>query len=164
MELRRSFLDAGPAHDPDVDADVVRNNILMAGLCPRCFMLYCPFCYERVRTVRHHRSGEGTHTCFQCKRCGYQYPLPQGCVWTQPLHPWTTLQEKEKQRMTEQYRQDPTEQLLLGPEVPGQETNQVRCERCGNRRASFYQLQTRSADEPMTTFYRCLSCGNQWRD
>jgi DNA-directed RNA polymerase subunit M/transcription elongation factor TFIIS len=60
--------------------------------------------------------------------------------------------------------QQPGELVVLGAESAGQETSQVRCERCGARKASFYQLQTRSADEPMTTFYRCLECGAQWRE
>ena len=28
---------------------------------------------------------------------------------------------------------------------------------------SYYQMQTRSADEPMTTFVRCLDCGKGWK-
>ena len=27
----------------------------------------------------------------------------------------------------------------------------------------YIQLQTRSADEPMTTFVLCLECGNRWK-
>lgn len=34
-----------------------------------------------------------------------------------------------------------------------------KCPKCGNRKSSIYQLQTRSADEPMTTFVTCLTCG-----
>ena len=30
-------------------------------------------------------------------------------------------------------------------------------------KCTYYQLQTRSADEPMTTFVTCLNCGNRWR-
>lgn len=37
-------------------------------------------------------------------------------------------------------------------------------ELCDNRRAYFFQLQTRSADEPMTTFYRCTKCAFQWKE
>ena len=29
---------------------------------------------------------------------------------------------------------------------------------CESRRAFFMQIQTRSADEPMTVFYRCIKC------
>lgn len=40
------------------------------------------------------------------------------------------------------------------------------CPACGNGRAYFMQIQTRSADEPMTTFYKCTTqtCGHNWRD
>lgn len=35
---------------------------------------------------------------------------------------------------------------------------------CTGDKAYFYQLQIRSADEPMTTFYKCVVCGYQWRE
>ena len=37
------------------------------------------------------------------------------------------------------------------------------CHKCGKKKCTFYQLQTRSADEPMTTFVNCLVCGNSWK-
>jgi DNA-directed RNA polymerase subunit M/transcription elongation factor TFIIS len=37
------------------------------------------------------------------------------------------------------------------------------CMRCNQRKTSYYQLQTRSADEPMTTFVTCLNCGKRWK-
>lgn len=43
------------------------------------------------------------------------------------------------------------------------ETDQFRCGRCGQRKTKYYQLQTRSADEPMTTFVTCINCGNRWK-
>ena len=36
------------------------------------------------------------------------------------------------------------------------------CGRCKKKECTYYQLQTRSADEPMTTFVSCLICGNKW--
>lgn len=41
-----------------------------------------------------------------------------------------------------------------------------RCPKCFHPRAYFMQIQTRSADEPMTTFYKCCNivCGHRWRD
>ena len=35
--------------------------------------------------------------------------------------------------------------------------------KCRSNNCSHYQLQTRSADEPMTTFVSCMECGNRWR-
>jgi transcription elongation factor S-II len=37
------------------------------------------------------------------------------------------------------------------------------CRKCKSKKCSYYQLQTRSADEPMTTFVSCLDCGNRWK-
>jgi len=31
------------------------------------------------------------------------------------------------------------------------------------RKCTYYQLQTRSADEPMTTFVTCLNCNARWK-
>ncbi|GKY97031.1 hypothetical protein MPSEU_000661800 [Mayamaea pseudoterrestris] len=38
------------------------------------------------------------------------------------------------------------------------------CPSCDCREAYFMQIQIRSADEPMSIFYKCCSCGNQWND
>ncbi|CAG8958030.1 hypothetical protein HYFRA_00000374 [Hymenoscyphus fraxineus] len=42
----------------------------------------------------------------------------------------------------------------------------VQCPKdgCNGAEAAFYSIQIRSADEPMTNFYRCMTCGNRWRD
>jgi transcription elongation factor S-II len=42
-------------------------------------------------------------------------------------------------------------------------TDEFKCYKCKKRKCSYYQLQTRSADEPMTTFITCLNCGNHWK-
>ena len=42
-------------------------------------------------------------------------------------------------------------------------TDQFQCGKCRQRKCTYYQMQTRSADEPMTTFVSCLNCGNRWK-
>lgn len=37
------------------------------------------------------------------------------------------------------------------------------CSNCKQRKVSYTQAQTRSADEPMTTFCECLNCGKRWK-
>lgn len=39
----------------------------------------------------------------------------------------------------------------------------LTCGKCGQKKVSYTQAQTRSADEPMTTFCECLHCGNRWK-
>ena len=42
-------------------------------------------------------------------------------------------------------------------------TDQYKCRRCGSRKCSYYEMQTRSADEPMTQFFTCIDCDNRWK-
>lgn len=42
-------------------------------------------------------------------------------------------------------------------------TDIFKCGRCKKNECTYYQLQTRSADEPMTTFITCLNCGKRWK-
>ena len=45
----------------------------------------------------------------------------------------------------------------------GGATDQFKCNRCKQRKCTYYELQTRSADEPMTIFVTCLNCGKRWK-
>ncbi|KYG44220.1 hypothetical protein M433DRAFT_155831 [Acidomyces richmondensis BFW] len=42
----------------------------------------------------------------------------------------------------------------------------TRCpsDTCDSQSAYFRQVQIRSADEPMTTFFKCVKCGTDWRE
>lgn len=42
-------------------------------------------------------------------------------------------------------------------------TDNFTCWKCKSKKCTYYQLQTRAADEPMTTFVTCLSCGCRWK-
>lgn len=42
-------------------------------------------------------------------------------------------------------------------------TDTFTCRKCRKNECTYYQMQTRSADEPMTTFVTCIPCGNRWK-
>lgn len=42
-------------------------------------------------------------------------------------------------------------------------TDNFTCGKCKSTACTYYQLQTRSADEPMTTFVTCTNCGQRWK-
>tara|TARA_Y100000590_G_scaffold470610_1_gene666929 strand:- start:16614 stop:17780 length:1167 start_codon:yes stop_codon:yes gene_type:complete len=68
-----------------------------------------------------------------------------------PEHWKTMLDEKYKK-----------EQLLYENKLEAM-TDQFKCGRCKSRKCTYYELQTRSADEAMTIFITCLNCGNRWK-
>ncbi|XP_012692504.1 transcription elongation factor A protein 1 isoform X2 [Clupea harengus] len=45
----------------------------------------------------------------------------------------------------------------------GTETDLFTCGKCKKKCCTYTQVQTRSADEPMTTFVFCNACGNRWK-
>lgn len=45
----------------------------------------------------------------------------------------------------------------------GTVTDLFKCGKCGKKNCTYNQVQTRSADEPMTTFVLCNECGNRWK-
>ena len=42
-------------------------------------------------------------------------------------------------------------------------TDTFTCRKCRSNKCTYYQMQTRSADEPMTTFVTCIDCGTRWK-
>ncbi|XP_005107044.1 transcription elongation factor S-II [Aplysia californica] len=45
----------------------------------------------------------------------------------------------------------------------GTATDLFKCGKCRKNNCTYNQVQTRSADEPMTTFVYCNECGNRWK-
>lgn len=42
-------------------------------------------------------------------------------------------------------------------------TDMFRCRKCKENKCTYYEQQTRCADEPMTKFIKCCNCGFEWR-
>ena len=65
---------------------------------------------------------------------------------------WKKLIEDKKVRDKQKYE----------PNIEAS-TDNFTCNKCKSKKCTYYQLQTRSADEPMTTFVTCLDCGKRWK-
>lgn len=49
------------------------------------------------------------------------------------------------------------------PQAEKSVSSSLQCGKCHQRKVSYSQAQTRSADEPMTTFCECMVCGKRWK-
>ena len=45
----------------------------------------------------------------------------------------------------------------------GASTDMFTCKKCHKKNCTYYEMQTRSADEPATIFVTCLDCGKHWK-
>ncbi len=81
------------------------------------------------------------------------YELPSLTSYEMFPEKWFELRDKQLQR---------EQKILEGNK--SRATDQFKCRRCGKRECTYYELQTRSADEPMTIFVTCLNCGKEWRN
>lgn len=72
----------------------------------------------------------------------------------QDLYPekWSQMIEDKKLRLENKYF----------PKIEAS-TDNFNCRKCKSNKCTYYQLQTRSADEPMTTYVTCIDCGSRWK-
>lgn len=80
--------------------------------------------------------------------------VSMGPIDLNPTGPYAVT--KEKLRIEDLHK------LALNSEDDSYE-GMFKCGKCKSKKTSYYQLQTRSADEPMTTFITCKNCGNRWK-
>ncbi|KAF9930440.1 DNA-directed RNA polymerase III subunit RPC10 [Linnemannia zychae] len=106
-------------------------------------MYFCPACSNLLLV-----ENDGTQRLY-CQTCPYIYPIVNTIVQRK------TLDRKQ------------VDDVLGGDEAwANVDQTEASCPRCEHDRAYYMQIQTRSADEPMTTFYKCaeLKCGWQWKE
>ncbi len=109
-------------------------------------MKFCPKCEAKLKKI-------GSE--LQCAKCGY--------VDSQTVELQTTEPEKTEDKPTA----EPGTPFNVFEGDEGEEahpTIKIDCEKCGNDEAVWWMLQTRSADEPTTQFYRCTKCKHTWRN
>ncbi|KAL2917862.1 RNA polymerase III C11 subunit [Polyrhizophydium stewartii] len=105
-------------------------------------MYFCPLCANLLLV----KPGEYGNELF-CQSCPYVSKI------TKPL--------SKRQQFARKAVDD-----VLGGAGSWENVDQTdaSCPKCEHNRAFFMQIQIRSADEPMSIFYKCVKCSNQWRE
>ena len=105
-------------------------------------MHFCPLCGNMLLMEE---GGHGMRFC--CPTCPYLHNLRRVYSSKVPI--------KKKQ----------VDDVLGGDNAwENVDRTNARCPQCSHDTAFFMQIQIRSADEPSTTFYRCVRCAKQWND
>jgi len=105
-------------------------------------MLFCPVCGTLL--LIESEAGEGLR--FYCQTCPYI-----NIIGNRLGKSVQNLQTKE------------VDDVVGGEAWETAQKTETPCPKCGHNLAYFYELQTRSADEPMTIFFRCEKCAHQWQ-
>jgi hypothetical protein len=132
--------------------EAVKRNILRDWSFPLFQKLY-------ERKARHYAGNLAPHCYIENKHLLERY-LKQEFHF-EDLLTWTETEifpERNKDLAEKQFQRE--QRLLEGNKANA--TDQFFCTRCHKRQCTYYELQTRSADEPMTIFIQCVNCGKRW--
>lgn len=72
------------------------------------------------------------------------------------------LQAKTNEIADHHFQAERTDTIAADQKKRGH-TSEYTCRKCGSNNVNMTTMQTRSSDEPMTEFYKCLNCGHGWR-
>ena len=114
------------------------------------------FLYKKNFNKVYSNMGTNKNAEFVMKKLKYGFWEPANLIAMthEELYPemWEDLIIKNKKKM---------DLLYLDNRQKG--STMFKCGRCKKNNCTYFQLQTRSADEPMTTFVTCLECNNRWK-
>jgi transcription elongation factor S-II len=114
------------------------------------------FLYKKNYSKVYSNVATNKNAAFVMKKLKYGYWEPENLITMshEELYPemWEDFIIKNKKKMD-----------LLSLDNKQQGSNMFKCGRCKKNNCTYFQLQTRSADEPMTTFVTCLECNNRWK-
>ena len=117
-------------------------------------MLFCPICSTKLSMT------VVMTPVYKCANCPYRYEVAQleGQVAVRVLAQMPRARKQAAEQGAEA-------QCVKSEGDGGQITSISQCpnSRCDSKKASFVQLQIRSADEPMSLIFTCVKCQETWR-
>ena len=102
-------------------------------------MLFCPKCGSILSTKT--KNGKKVPACS----CGY--------VGNEPV-----------KLLTEKLSKKSSDIQVVEKQIETLPTIEADCQKCGNKMAYYWTIQTRAADEGETKFLKCKKCDHTWRD
>jgi transcription elongation factor S-II len=126
-------------------------------LCDWSFLLFKHLYQRKTR----HTCGNLHPECY-IENKGLLERYKRGEYTFEDLMTWSQNEifpERNKELAEKQFQRE--QRLLEGNKANA--TDKFFCTRCHKRQCTYYELQTRSADEPMTIFIQCVNCGKHWR-
>lgn len=72
-------------------------------------------------------------------------------------------QKNDERRKQRKYAMEALDQNWALKNGQQPTTGMFTCGKCKGNKTTYFQMQTRSSDEPMTTFVTCLTCSNRWK-
>lgn len=95
-----------------------------------------------------------------CEKCGSVIAIENGKIACAGCG----HKVKKKPKIESSEKIDRTETVaIVNEEISTYPIVQIDCSKCGNKKAYFWTIQTRSADESETKFYKCTKCNHTWR-
>jgi len=98
------------------------------------------------------------------KNPGLRQNVISGAITPEQIAVMTTeeMASDAMKKLRQQFTKDAIRDAQMSTEG-GTKTDLLKCAKCKKRNCTYTQAQTRSADEPMTTFVYCNECGNRWK-
>ncbi|KAI5294280.1 RNA polymerase II elongation factor [Ascosphaera acerosa] len=72
------------------------------------------------------------------------------------------LMSEERRELEKKYQRDNMNRAMVAKQERSVSSS-LQCGKCGQRKVTYTEAQTRSADEPMTLFCTCMNCGKTWK-
>lgn len=106
---------------------------------------------DRLRTIMNNIKNNDILLQLQSKELN---PITLAFMTHQEMNP-----ERWKQLIQQKIKRDATR---FDTNIEAS-TDMFTCKKCKSKKCTYYELQTRSADEPATIFVTCLDCGKHWK-